>query len=167
MLENVYEFDGLKVAKYKPTALKPFYLEMEPTTILRRIRFLIDLHYGYAVYYLLNGNEFLGYCTITSGKNPRFWFANEEDIVIGPYYVDEKYRGKGYATKLVDAVINHCENDWKKGYVSIKNSNAASIKVTQRLGGELLFHVHNTKTKKLVKKETGEYGIYEITPCRN
>lgn len=162
MLETVYEFEDLKVAKYRPTALKPFYIDMEPTTILRRIRFLIDLHYGYSVYYLKKDEEFLGYCTITSGKNPRFWFADDTDIVIGPYYVEDKQRGKGYATKLVDAVINHCETGWKKGYVSIKNSNASSIKVTERLGGQLIFHVHNTKTKKMIMDENGEYGIYII-----
>ena len=162
MLEAIYECDGLQIVRYKPTAFKPFYIDMEPTTFLRRIRFLIDLHYGYSVYYLKKNEVFLGYCTITSGKNPRFWFANDTDIVIGPYYVDAKYRGNGYATKLVRVVINHCESDWKKSYVSIKNSNTPSIKVTEHLGGKLVFHVHNTKTKKLIKDENGEYGIYEI-----
>lgn len=166
MLETVYESDGLRVAKYAPTALKPFYVDMEPTTLLRRLRFLIDLHYGYSVYYLMEGEAFLGYCAITSGKNPRFWFAGDGDIIVGPYFVDKGCRGRGLATALVDIVLKHCETDWRRAFVSIKNSNAASIRVTEKLGGRLLFHVRNTRLKRLVKSESGDYGIYEITPGR-
>lgn len=162
MLKTVYKFDDLQIRKYEPTAIKPFYIDMEPTTIMRRFRFLIDLRYGYAVYYLTKGKEFIGYCTITSGKNPRFWFAKDDDIIIGPYYVDEKYRGKGYSTKMVDAIINNCETKWKKAYVYILNSNIPSIKVTEKVGGKLIFHVHNTFYRKLVKRDDGEYGIYEV-----
>ncbi len=162
MLKTVYTTNDFVIDKYTPTVLKPFYVDMEPTTLLRRIRFLIDLKYGYSVYYLKKNDKLLAYCTITSGKNPRFWFAGDKDIIIGPYYTAPEARGKGYATKLVDAVINHCETDWEKGYVSIKNSNTSSIKVTERLGGKFLFYVHNTKTKKLIKDKNGEYGIYEI-----
>lgn len=154
--------DTIKIEKYKPTIWKPFLVEMEQTTILRRIRFLIDWYYGYSVYYLKEGDTFYGYCTITSGKNPRFWFANSSDIIIGPYFIEDSQRGKGYATKLVDAIINQYETNWGKAYVVIKNKNIASIKVTKHLGGELVFHVHNTLTKKLIKKDNGEYGIFVI-----
>lgn len=162
MQELVYEIDGLKVLKYEPTAFKPFYIDMEPTTIMRRIRFLIDYKYGYTVYYLQKDKRLIGYCTITSGKNPRFWFANEKDIIIGPYFVEEEYRGNGYSTILVDTVIYHCEKQWEKAYVYILNSNIPSIKVTEKVGGKFLFHVHNTFYRKLVKQENGEYGVYEV-----
>ncbi len=162
-MDVVYEFDDLKVLKYQPTALKPFFIDMEPTTIMRRFRFLIDLRYGYSVYYLQKDDELIGYCTITDGKNPRFWFASENDIIIGPYYVDEKYRRNGYSTKLVDAVIHKCENDWSKAYVYILNSNIPSIRATEKVGGKLLFNVHNTIYRKLIKREDGEYGVYEVT----
>ncbi|MBR0406934.1 MAG: GNAT family N-acetyltransferase [Clostridia bacterium] len=164
MLKPVYEVDHFRVLKYEPTALNPFYVDMEPTTIMRRLRFLIDLKYGYSVYYLEKEGIMLGYCTITSGKNPRFWFADEKDIIIGPYYIDEKYRGYGYSTKLVDIVINKCETNWEKAYVYILNSNVPSIKVTEKVGGKLIFHVHNTFYRKLIKSNNGEYGVYEV--CR-
>ena len=45
MLKPVYEVDHFRVLKYEPTALNPFYVDMEPTTIMRRLRFLIDLKY--------------------------------------------------------------------------------------------------------------------------
>lgn len=163
MLEKVCEVDGLEIVRYKPTVLKPFYLNMEPMTVMRRIRFLIDLKYGYTVYYLKKGNNFVGCCAITSGKNPRYWFASENDIIIGPYFIEDKYRGKGYCTKLVDAVINRCEKRWKQAYVYILNSNAPSIRTTKKVGGKLLFHVHNTFFRKLIKSERGEYGVYKVS----
>ena len=140
---------------------------MEPTTLMRRIRFLIDLKYGYFVYYLQLNQELIGYCTITSGKNPRFWFANDSDIIIGPYYIDVKYRGNGYSTKLVDLVINKCDIMWNNAYAYILNTNTPSIRVIERVGGKLLFHVHNTIYRKLIKKKNGEYGIYCISRQEN
>ena len=156
------------IDEYKPTILRPFPIQMEPLTLFKRARFLIDRVFGYRVYYIRscelgdNPNKYIGYCTVTSGKNPRFFFANKKDIVIGPYYVDEKSRGKGWATKLVETVITLCEKDWENAYVMIKNSNVSSIKVTEKLGGKLIFHVHNTIFKRLKKTDKGEYGIYRI-----
>lgn len=162
MLESVYKNEEIEIMKYKPTFFRPFFVEMEPTTLLRRFRFLIDWVYGYSVYYLKTNDEFVGYCTITSGKNPRFWFSEKKDIIIGPYFIEEKHRGKRYATTLVNAVISQCEKNWNKAYLYIKNSNMSSIKVVEHLGGEFLFHVHNTKTRRLIKTNDGEYGIYMI-----
>ena len=162
MITTAFDDADFSILKYKPSVVKPFYIDMEPTTLLRRFRFLIDLLYGYSVYYMMVDGKPVGYCTITSGRNPRFWFADKEDIIVGPYYVDEAQRGKGYATRLVEAVIKECETDWKDAYVLIKNSNAASIKVTQRLGGILQFYVRNTRMKRLVMDYRGEYGVYRI-----
>ena len=83
-MKRILEINGFELFEYTPTRLKPFYIDMEPTTIMRRFRFLIDLHYGYKVYYLKKDGVFVGYCTVTSGKNPRFWFAENEDIIVGP-----------------------------------------------------------------------------------
>ena len=142
---------------------------MEPLTTLKRARFALDRIFGYRVYYiksLKKGDDpkkYIGYCTVTSGKNPRFFFANKKDIIIGPYFVDEACRGKGWATTLVKTVAGICEKDYTSAYVMIKNDNYSSIKVTEKLGGKLIFHVHNTKLKRLIKTEEGEYGIYKIT----
>ena len=163
ILECVYSNEEFQILKYKPSLTQLFYIDMEPMTLKRRIRFMVDYIYGYSVYYLKKcggGTEIIGYCTVTSGKNPRFWFAKSDDIIIGPYYVNPKERGKGYATKMVDAVINHSKLEWKTGYVVIRNNNPSSIYVTQNVGGRILFYVHNTKSKRLIKDPNGECGIY-------
>jgi len=165
-IENVYTNEEFQIIKYKPNLVKPFYIEMEPTTILRRVRFFIEYIYGYNVYYLKKENTFIGYCTITSGRNPRFWFANKKDIIIGPYFILEKQRGNGYAKKMVSTIINFCETNWQNGYVIIKKNNIPSISVTEMVDGELMFYVHNNVVKKLIRKESGEYGIYKIENMR-
>lgn len=161
-MDTVYSEENVIVKKYKPSILKPFYIDLEPTTLMRRIRFLIDFYYGYDVYYLEVKGEIVGYCTITNGRNPRFWFAEDKDIIVGPYYIDEKHRGKGYTTKLVDYVINKSNIQWDKAYIYILNTNISSIRVTEKVGGRFIFHVHNTALRKLIKTEEGEYGIYLI-----
>lgn len=161
-MRSVLIRDGFELLQYNPTCLKPFYIDMEPTTLMRRFRFLIDLYYGYKVYYLKQNGVLVGYCTVTNGKNPRFWFAKNEDIIVGPYFIDEKYRGKGFSTMMVDMVIHDCDIKWNNAYLYILNNNKPSIRVVEKLGGRCIFHVHNTIYRKLVKKEDGEYGIYLI-----
>lgn len=166
-MERVGLFNELELWKYEPTLLKPFYINMEPLSVASRIRFLIDYIYGYRVYYIKHKGNFVGYCTITSGKNHRFWFANEKDIIVGPYYVDDKCRGKGFCKKMVHFVLNGAEKNWGKAYIYIKNSNIPSIRVAESLGAEMLFHVHNTPTRRLIKKEAGEYGVFMIENTNN
>lgn len=162
IVSRVEDGTTIQIYKYKPTLLKPFYINMEPLSLLKRVRFLVDLWYGYSVYYLYINEKLVGYCTTTSGKNNRYWFASGDDIMVGPYYIDESFRGLGYAKKMVGLVINECEKSWKTAYLYIKNSNLASIGVAEYHGASLLFHVHNTRTRKLVKDENGEYGVYAI-----
>lgn len=161
-LKTVFLQDEIEIIRYTPSLSKPFYINMEPLSLFRRCRFAIDYLYGYHVYYLSVDNSIVGYCTITSGKNPRFWFANKNDIIIGPYYIDYKHRNKGLTTFLVDTVIHKCHPDWQRAYVYILNDNLPSIHVTKKVGGSLLFHVHNTFYRKLVKRDDGEYGVYEV-----
>ena len=161
-MKKIFEENTFELFEYTPTPIKPFFIDMEPTTIMRRFRFLIDLFYGYKVYYLKKDGVIVGYCTITSGRNPRFWFAEKNDIIIGPYFVDDKYRRKGISTMMVDWVIYKGGLSWDKAYLYILNSNKPSIRVVEKLGGKLIFHVHNTFYRKLVRKELGEYGIYLI-----
>lgn len=163
MMRAVYEWNGLQIFRYEPKALKPFYIDMEPLAIMRRIRFWIDMRYGYAVYYLKRGEEFLGYCTITSGKNLRYWFASDGDIIVGPYYVAEQHRGHGYAAQMADAVLHHCGISWEKAYAYIRNTNLPSIRTIEKVNGKFLFHVHNTVFRRLVKTDDGEYGVYEVS----
>mgnify|MGYP004501881657 CR=1 FL=1 len=51
-LECVYSNEEFQILKYKPSLARPFYIDMEPMTLKRKIRFMVDYIYGYSVYYL-------------------------------------------------------------------------------------------------------------------
>lgn len=150
------------IEKYTPTLLRPFYIKMSHLSLPGRVRFAIDFYYGYSVYYLKKNGEYIGYCTITSGMNKRFWFATEKDIIVGPYYIDKNHRGNGYVTYLVENVIYKCHNNWENAYAYILHTNIPSIKAFSKLSGKKIFNVHNTFTRKLIQSDKGEYGIYKI-----
>ena len=166
-LNTVYEDAIFTIKEFKPSFHKLFYIEMESLTILKKIRFWIDLLYGYSVYYLYVDGQAIGYCTITSGKNPRYSFATANDVMIGPYFIMEGYRGRGYAKTLVQLVITKCKTDWERCFLYIKNENIPSIHVANSIGANLLFHAHNTRLRQLVKKEDGEFGIYILQNPRS
>ena len=52
ILECVYSNEEFQILKYKPSLMQLFYIDMEPMTLKRRIRFMVDYIYGYSVYYL-------------------------------------------------------------------------------------------------------------------
>ena len=162
----VKKTDAWELWKYNPGVFKPFMINMEPLSLLARIRFLIDYCYGYEVFYIKKQDTYIGYCTLTSGKNPRYWFANGDDIIIGPYYVDEKYRGQGFCRSMVQASLYATASEWNNAYLYIKNTNMPSIKVALSIGAEWVFNVHNTVTRKLVKDDAGEYGVYRVSRQR-
>lgn len=165
-LEKVWSKEGFVFYKYHPTVFKPFWKNLEPLTLLKRVRFFVDAIYGYSVYYMAIDKEIIGYCTITSGKNKRYFFARKNDILIGPYFVKEEHRGHGYAKLMVRSVITDIHKNWQNGYLYIKRSNASSIAVAKSIGAEFLFYSRNTKTRKLVKDDRGEFGIYMLTNPR-
>lgn len=159
---TVYENGEIVLREFKPSMVQLFYLDMEPLTVLKRIQFLIDSVYGYTVYYLYIDGEPVGYCTITSGKNSRYTFASDKDIMIGSYFVKDECRGKGYASALVKLVISECKTEWDKGFLYIKNKNVPSIHVAQNIGAKFIFHARNTRLRKLIRDENGEFGIYML-----
>ena len=67
------------------------------------------------------------------------------------YAIDERYRGKGYGTKLLELLINKAqENCLSNPLVTIKKYNYASKCVAERNGGQLI-------------NETTDWWYYEIS----
>lgn len=62
---------------------------------------------GYKVYYLVIDGHIVGYSVVTPGGR-RLKMSTKDDIVIGPYYIAPKYRGRGYATKMIQMTLNSC-----------------------------------------------------------
>ena len=133
-------------------------------SVFKRIRFLIEYFYGYSVYYLWNGFDYIGFCTVSSGKNKRYWFADKNDIIFGPYFIKKEYRGRGYSTLLIYQVLYCAGINYNNAYDYINANNIPSIRVTERLGGKKIFNVSiNILTRKMKKTSNGQYGIYRIS----
>ena len=136
-LELLSEFDGFKLFKYKPTLLHMFGgLYPEPVTIRRIIRFGLALKCGYEIFYLVDKDKTVAYCTVQSGRSKRFDYSNERDIIIGPYVVIEEYRGQSIASKLIKEVLKIKKGTYNYAFAYIKKENVASIKTCEKVGFE-------------------------------
>lgn len=153
----------VKLYEYKPTLIKPLAINFEKMRFIRRLRFLYEyMHKGhYSVYYLMIDDSFVGHCVITPGGR-RLWLSGKDDIVIGPYFIDESYRGHGYAQVLLALTLKYCPYNYRRAYDWIEESNVASIKTSEACGmrqeGSRLNVVG--LTRKLVEANDGEDIVY-------
>ena len=125
--------EGGIIYEYKPSTLKPFWRNYEPLTLQRRLRFLMELVKGYRVYYLEKEGEIVAYSVISKGGG-RYGFATKDDIVVGPYFVLENYRGKHYSEELVRALLQSEKISYKVAFDWIRYDNEPSIRCAERCG---------------------------------
>ena len=162
----IREDGGLSFYEYRPTPFRLLYRHFEKMTLSRRIRLLLEYFAKgkYKVFYLLKDGVPVGPCVVAAG-NRRLKMSSQEDIVLGPYFVDPAFRGNGYAKLLISAVLRDGGLSYRYAYDYIKKSNIPSIKATLANGftlcGELdiegFFH-------KLTEREGGDYNIYRYDP---
>lgn len=114
------------------------------------------------VYYLAVHEILVGHCIIAPGSR-RLKRSTKQDIVVGPYLIEQNQRRKGYSKPLVQLSLEYCSYEYDSVYAYIAKDNIASIKTIESCGfhicGELdiigPFH-------RLVEKSTGDgsYSIY-------
>lgn len=163
-MRKVDELEGYSIYKYKPSVFKPFYIHLEPLTLMRRIRFFFVYFTGYVVYYLEKNGEMIGYCVVQSGKDKRYKFANKNDILTGPALIKEEYRGISLYPMLLEYILTQSDLNYKNAYSYKQKSNLASIKVSERLGYSFFSDAKVTRFLrriKLSKKGVGDFIIYK------
>ena len=147
---------------YNPTPFRLLYCHFEKMTFSRRVRLLLEyLAKGsYKVFYLAVDGTLVGHCVAAAG-NRRLKRSAEEDVVLGPYFVDPNYRGHGYAKELIRWTLEKGGLQYRYAYDYINKSNLPSIKASQACGFELCGELdiegflHN-----LIERKGGEYNIY-------
>ena len=152
---------------YEPSPVKLLYRHFEKMTLSRRVRLLLEYFAKgrYKVFYLAVDGELVGHCVVAQG-NRRLKCSGTEDIVLGPYFVDPKFRGCGYAKDIVRMTLHNSGINYRYAYDYIKKANIPSVKATLACGfekcGELdivgFFH-------KLVAGKDCEYDIYRYVPA--
>ena len=152
---------GYKIYEYSPSVLRPFYKNYEKLTFQRRVRFLLERIKGYKVYYLEVNNEIVAYSVVSRGGG-RYSFASPNDIVIGPYFVLEKFRGNHYSEMLVSELLGWEEIKYEYAYDWVKKDNVPSLRCSNRVG---LFAVNTADVVGPFRKiqirddASGEYYI--------
>ena len=120
---------------YKPTLTKPLLFDFESMSLTRRVRYLLEYLRSehYKVFYLSVRDEFVGFCVVTPGGR-RLCYSSRDDIVLGPYYIDESKRGNGYSKELIRLVIENYGRPYHYAYDWIHKDNLPSIKASEACG---------------------------------
>lgn len=161
-LEKVYEKNSYEFYKYSPSLLNPFYVNLEKLTFKRRIRLIIAFFAGYCVYYLAQDGKYIGYCLVQSGKDKRYKFATDKDIIVGPYYISDEYRGKKLSIELLNYVLKYSDLKYENAYDYIGKDNIPSIKASEAVGFE---YMSDAKISKYLRRLSlcdiqGTYSVY-------
>lgn len=134
-MKCVYKKNNVELLEYRPLLFKPLYINFEPMRLIRRIRFLKEyLGNGhYKVYYLKVDDEYVGYCVVAPGGR-RLKCSTEQDIVIGPYYINKQKRGNGYSELLVKLTLENCSYCYNYAFDWVEKNNIASRKTSENVG---------------------------------
>lgn len=134
-MKRIISNGGISLYEYTPSITRPLYMRFEKMTFSRRIRLLLEfLHNGsYTVYYLAVDDVLVGYCVVAGGGR-RLKTSVPLDIVLGPYYIDTKQRGKGYSKILIRMVLDYRKGTYQFAYDYIDKTNLPSIKASEACG---------------------------------
>lgn len=160
-LKKVSDKGSYEIYQYSPTLFKPFYVELEKVSLRRRIRFMIAFFVGYSVFYLVKDGRYAGYCLVQSGKDSRYKFATENDIIVGPYYISEQYRGQKLSIELLKFILNDSDLNYNNAYDYIDKENLPSLKASKAVGFKHMTDANVTKYTRRLKicKNKGQYAI--------
>ncbi|TWH79373.1 hypothetical protein [Sedimentibacter saalensis] len=133
-MKKIYEYNGFSFHEYNPTIFRPFYVNLEPISMRKRLRFLLAYFAGYKVYYMAKDDEYIGYCVVENGRDIRYKFATNKDILVGPYFVKEDYRGRKLSVMLLEVILHNIGLRYNYAWDYIKKTNIPSIKASSKVG---------------------------------
>lgn len=108
---------------------------MHNMSFKQKVRFAVLLIHGYRVYVMGDQSDNVVGCAVfANGKAYRYPFADENDLICGPYYVMPEFRRRGIATKLLTGVIERYETDYNTIYAHIWHENRASVDCMGKIG---------------------------------
>lgn len=163
-MKEVYSEGSLKIMLFKPNIFNLFGGNLRRLDFRENIRFCLNLAYGYETYHLFDDSKEIGYCVVSQGGLKRYPFASKNDIIIGPYFIKEDYRGKKLSVFLVEKCINVLRLDYNSAYDFINKSNVPSIKVTEAMNFKYYSDAKYSKYLRIlesVNKGFGDFVIYK------
>lgn len=159
-LSQVVGGDRFGIHQYTPTPVRPFYIHMEPLSLRKRVRFFFESLAGYTVYYLLWDGMCAGYCVIARGGAGRYRFATDSDILVGPIFIHENYRGQRLSTLLLREALALQRGKYVNAYAYIDRTNTPSLAAFQAAGFK---RYRNAKASPILRRlfvaEDGDFVL--------
>lgn len=162
-LNKISEAETFGLYEYLPSFFEPLLLDFERMRLTRRIRYLLMYlkKSKYVVYYLCENDEAVAFCVVRSAER-EIPGATDDDIILGPYYVEKSKRGKGYSKVLIREVLKY-HPCYKNAFDWILKSNIPSIKASESCGFSAISDVNITGLLRIPTYvyEGGEYRMYK------
>jgi len=111
------------------------FLNVEEVISKERLKGLLDKK---SIYVAKIGEEIVGYIIIDIVEKDNSFIRYRKLLVVDTLCVDEKYRGKGIGTKLLEYAKNlGKENNCTDMYLTVNPKNENAIKVYEKFGMKL------------------------------
>ena len=111
------------------------FLNVEEVISKERLKGLLDKK---SIYVAKIGEEIVGYIIIDIMEKDNSFIRYRKLLVVDTLCVDEKYRGKGIGTKLLEYAKNlGKENNCTDMYLTVNPKNENAIKVYEKFGMKL------------------------------
>lgn len=151
-----------EVWKFIPDILHAFPFYMERVRMPWRIRCVMEYFVGYSVYYIKKEKQWAGYCVISNGKNPRYSFSTDKDIIYGRYFIAEHFRGNHLAERMLREILDNCGLTYEKAFAYLRIKNIASVNTMERIGAKEVkrFDIKGL-FRNLYDNKDGEFVLYE------
>ncbi len=122
---------------------------------------------GYSVYYLSKNGTWIGYCLVQSGKDMRYKFATDKDIIVGPYYISKEYRGRKLSIELLNYVLKHSGLQYVNAFDYIAKDNIPSIKASLDGGFKYMSDAKISKYTRMLRPCDDCEGDYMVLKFEN
>ena len=158
--------NGVSLYLFRPTIFKPLLFDYERMTIKRRLRYFRNYcrRGKYVVYYLAldKDKSFVGLCAVTpGGRGLKIQCTHNNDIILGPYYVEPTFRGKGYGKAMINMVLDCNPYNYNYAYDIIAKDNIPSVHTSKACGFEKYQEINLVGLlKKHAPTDNGEYIIF-------
>ena len=170
-LEFLTSINNEKYYLFKPTVFKLFPKsgKMREMNFKSIIRFLWLLISGYRIYVITSDDDIVkGSLVLSRGGTFRYPFSTKEDLIDGPSYTIDEFRGQGVMVRLAEACLNQFETSYKVVYGTINKDNIASIRRCEKNGYKRVGYVsYNNLFHRGKMKSDGEMVLVAYSKGEN
>lgn len=160
-------FDEFDLWEFTPDLFHAFPFRMERISWSWRIRCVLEWRVGYRVYYAKESGKdgnWIGYCVVSSGRNPRYPFSTGNDIIFGRYFIARPFRGKRLANPLLSHVLDDCGLRYDKAFAYLKTTNIVSRRAIASIGARPIAHFDLVgKFRRVRMSPRGQFVLFEYT----